>query len=174
MLHELIPEALNQEAFRPFGTYAELLTPFGEKLGAPPVEFFHDLLQQDMGACSTVSFSTCRIEPRQFVIDTLEHHSHTAETMMPLDNDVLVQLAPATPAGAEPELAKLRVFRVPKGTMFLLRPGVWHHGPFVVNDRPANLLVALPERTYANDTSTVTFPSEEQLRINPDPISKPS
>ena len=49
----------------------------------------------------------------------------------------------------------MQVFRVPMGTMVVLRPGVWHHAPFTVDDDPANVLIVLPERTYANDCLVV-------------------
>ena len=146
---------LSTEAFLPFGQYANLIDPMGEKIGAVPVEFYADIVQQDLGSTGIASFSTCRVEPRERVIDVTEMHSATGEGILPLDNDVLIHVAPASPTGAAIPLDKMQVFRVPMGTMVVLRPGVWHHAPFTVDDDPANVLIVLPERTYANDCLVV-------------------
>ncbi|MFP4157618.1 MAG: ureidoglycolate lyase [Opitutales bacterium] len=156
------PIPLSLADFSPFGVFANMLHPDSARLGMPPVEFYRDMVQQDLGLASIVSFSTCRIEQRDLRIDALECHSRTAEMMLPLDNDILIQLAPATPASVEPDLRQVKVFHVPRGTLFVMRPGVWHHGPFVTNHSPANILVALPERTYANDTVTFQIPDSLQ------------
>ncbi len=84
--------------------------------------------------------------------------------ILPLDNDVLIHVAPATPAAVVP-LDKVRVFRVPRGTMVTLRPGVWHHAPFTANNQPANVLIVLPERTYANDCVVVKLDEKDRIRI---------
>jgi ureidoglycolate lyase len=157
-------QELNLEQFQPFGVYANFLNPDAEKLGTPPLEFFRDRLQQDLGGVSIASYSTCRVEQRSKVIDVMEFHSRTAEVILPLDNDILVQVAPATADTSVP-LDRLCVFRVPLGTMVILRPGVWHHGPFTVNERPANILIALPERAYANDCVVVELSGEDKVAI---------
>ena len=42
-------EALTVESFLPFGFYADLVNPKTEKIGAAPIEFFRDMVQQDLG-----------------------------------------------------------------------------------------------------------------------------
>ena len=42
-------EELTLEAFLPFGSYANLIDPDAEKLGALPIEFFRDMVVQDLG-----------------------------------------------------------------------------------------------------------------------------
>jgi ureidoglycolate lyase len=158
-------EALSLEKFLAFGSYSSHLNPTGEKIGATPIEFFRDMVQQDLGKTSTASFSTCRVENRKWVIDVCEYHSGCAETLLPLDNDVLIHVAPATPDGERVPLDKIRVFRIPRGTLVVLRPGVWHHAPFTIDGKPANVLVVLPERTYANDCVVVELSAEEQVEI---------
>ena len=158
-------QALSPAAFRPFGAYARLIDPDAERFGEPPVEFFRDLLQLEAGAAGALSFSTCRVEPRERVIDISEYHSHAAEGMLPLDGDMLVHVAPATPPGEGVPVARIAVFRVPLGTLVALRPGVWHHAPFTLTDRPLNVLIALPERTYANDCVVVKLDKAEHVRI---------
>lgn len=156
---------LSLEGFLPFGTYANLVNPTAERFGTPPVEFYRDLLQQDLGSSVPVSFSVCRVEPRPPVIDVAEYHSRTGEGILPLDGDVLIHVGPATPTGAPPPVDRFQVFRVPRGTMVVLRAGVWHHAPFTTGDAPANVLIGLPERTYANDCVVVDLDEGQRLEI---------
>lgn len=158
-------EPLQVEAFLPFGFYANMINPKTEKLGTPPIEFFRDMVQMDMGGVAIPSFSICRVEKRDFVIDVTEYHMSTGEGIMPLDNDILIHVAPASPVKTPPPLDKIRVFRVPKGTMVVLRPGVWHHAPFTVNEKPSNVLIVLPERTYARDCAVVEIAKADQIQV---------
>lgn len=158
-------EALTREAFWPFGFYAQLIDPIGEKIGARPIEFFRDLAQLDLGGAGIASFSTCRVEPREPVIDVTEYHTATGEGILPLDRDIVIHVGPATPTGDPVPLQRFRAFRVPRGTVVVLRPGVWHHAPFATGDAPANVLIVLPERTYARDCVVVQIPEGERLRI---------
>lgn len=144
-------EELSIEAFLTFGFFALLTAPDSEHLGASPVCFFRDMLQMNISGGSAPSFSVCRVEKRPFEISTYEYHSLTGEGILPLDNDVLIHVVPTTRSANHLPVEKLRVFRVPKGTMVVLRPGVWHHAPFTLDDEPAHVLIVLPERTYAND-----------------------
>ena len=157
-------EELSVESFLPFGFYADLINSKTEKLGAPPIEFFRDMVQQDLGGASIVSFSSCRIEKREPVINVSEYHSKTTEGALPINNDIFMHVGPAS-AGTEVPLDKFRVFRVPMGTMVVLRPGVWHHGAFTANDRPVNILITLPERTYANDCVVVELDKSDYIKF---------
>lgn len=156
---------LTVEDFIPYGTYANLINPTSEKLGSPPIEFFRDMVQQNLGTSGSVSFSTCKVEKREMIIDTIEYHSYTSEGIMPIDNDILIHVAVATPNDRTQPSDKIVVFRIPKGTMVVLRPGVWHHAPFTVNDHPANVLIVLPERTYANDCELFDLSGEDRICI---------
>jgi ureidoglycolate lyase len=158
-------QELSFDAFAPFGTYAQLINPTGTKFGAPPIEFFRDALPLEQGGHNP-SFSTCRVLARALIIDVLEYHSRTGEGILPLDADVLVQVAPASSnaGGEHVPLEAVRVFRVPMGTMLAIRPGVWHHAPFVL-EGAANLLIVLPERTYANDCTVVPLEESQRLEI---------
>ena len=158
-------EKLSLEAYKPFGTYASLINPTDDKLGAPPVEFFRDQLQIDVNPNNSWSYSCCRVEKRENIIDILEYHSYCVEVVLPLDNDILLQVAPATGTTDELPLDKIRVFYVPKGTAITIKPGVWHWGPFTVNDNPANILINLPERTYANDCIVVNLTENGYISV---------
>jgi ureidoglycolate lyase len=158
-------QGLSAQAFLPFGYYAHLIDPKTERIGAPPVEFFRDMVQQDLGTATIASYSVCRVEHREPAIDVTEYHNHAAEGILPLDNDVLIHVGPATPPGEPPPLARFQAFRVPRGTMVVLRPGVWHHAPLTANREAANVLIVLPERTYANDCVVVELEESQRIRV---------
>lgn len=157
--------ALGVEAFLPFGSYAKLIDPVAERIGAPPIEFYRDMVQQDLGGPAAASFSVCHVQARPQVIDVTEYHTRTAEGILPLDGDVLIHVGPATPPTEPPPLDRFQVFRVPRGAMVVLRPGVWHHAPFSASGGPANVLIVLPERAYANDCVVVNLSESQRLQI---------
>ena len=156
---------LTVEDFLPYGTYANFIDPASEKLGSPPIEFFRDMVQQDLGTSGSVSFSTCHVKRRDMIVDVTEYHTHTAEGMLPIDNDILIHVAVATAADGCVPVDKICVFRIPKGTMVVIRPGVWHHAPFTANDQAANVLIVLPERTYANDCKVFDISEKDRIHI---------
>ena len=158
-------EELSPEKFLPFGFYHQMIDPAALKIGVAPIEFFRDMLQLDLGGASIASFGVCRVEPREPVINVTEYHSVTGEGVLALDNDVVFHVGPATPPDDAPPLDEIRVFRAPRGTLVVLRPGVWHHAPFTLNDAPANCLIVLPERTYANDCTVEELPESEWISI---------
>ncbi|MBF0244437.1 MAG: ureidoglycolate lyase [Planctomycetes bacterium] len=161
----VVVSELSLEAFRPFGQYAAMINPSETKLGQPPVEFFRDMLQQPVGSSGQLSFSTCRVETRKPVIDVSEYHMACAEGILPLDGDALIHVAPATPVGAPFPAENVMVFRVPQGTLVVLRPGVWHHAPFTCSKEPVNVLIILPERTYAIDCEVLELKGNKQIPI---------
>lgn len=159
-------EKLTHEAFRPFGSFVQMINPDTEVIGEKPVQFFRDMLTLDINNPSVqASFSICRVEERPRVVDVSEYHSCCAEGNLPLDADILIHVAPATPNGVVPH-DKIRIFRVPKGTFLTMRPGVWHHAPFVDGGaKAANVVIVLPERTYANDCVVVELKDAEKVKI---------
>ena len=159
-------EPLTLESFRPFGSFTDLLNPHGPHLGSPPLEFFRDGLMQHLGASTNLAHACCRVQPRPMIIDVLEYHSHTTEAMLGLDNDMIVQVGPATRPQDPLPLDQLRAFTAPRGTIITLLPGVWHHGPFSPNGSLLHILVCLPERTYANDCVVVELSDRERVRID--------
>ncbi len=156
-------QPLSIEKFHRYGSYAQMINPVTDATGPKdaPIVFFRDMVQADI--CDT-AFSVCRMEPRELIIDIGEFHNHTCEVAMPIDNDALVWVAPAG-AGGEVPVDQVEVFFVPKGTLFKVHPGVWHHAAFSANDKPVNVMIVLPERAYVNDCIGVPIPAAEQLRI---------
>lgn len=150
--------------FNVYGAFANMINPNCEKIGQEPIEFFRDMLQLDLGLSHAASFSVCRVQSRPTVIDVAEYHTACGEGILPLDGDVLIHVGPATAEDDMP-LDRFEVFRVPKGTMVTLRPGVWHHAPFAYKCRCVNTLIVLPERAYANDCDVFELVEDEQIEI---------
>ena len=155
---------LSQKNFAKYGVYANMINPNTEKIGAEPIEFFRDMVQLDLGVRAIASFSTCRVCERPPVVDVTEFHHSTGEGVLPLDADILIHVGPATPVGDVP-LERIEIFRVPRGTFVSLHPGVWHHAPFAHNADVANVLIVLPERTYAVDCHVTEIPEEERIKF---------
>jgi ureidoglycolate lyase len=164
-MREVSIQELTQESFKKYGSFENMINPKTEKFGTPPCEFYRDMLQQNLGENSQVSFSVCRVENVPLEIETVEYHSFTAEGIFPIDNDVLIHLAPASPEDGTVPAEELEVFRVPKGTMVVLRPGVWHYAPFITDGDCANVIIILPERTYANDCEVYTLSEKVKIKV---------
>jgi ureidoglycolate lyase len=168
-MRELRYRRLDPAAFAIYGSYAAMIEPdaagrAAPKLGQPPIEFFRDLVQSGMGTDTIVSFGVCRVSRRPPVIDISEYHNASCEALMPIDGDVLVHVAPAVAEDRFPA-EQAEVFMVPKGTMIVLRPGVWHHGPFALGSERVSCLVGIPERLYARDCHFAPVPPEDQIRV---------
>jgi ureidoglycolate hydrolase len=155
---------LTLENFNKFGSFVNMINPDAVKIEALPVEFFRDLIGQNLGRDTRVSFSTCRVTKRPFVVKELEFRTFCQEGILPLDGGILLSLAPATANGDLP-WDRIEAFWVSKGTMVTLRPGVWHCGPYAYQADSVNVLIALPERTYANDCRIVSIPANQQSEI---------
>ena len=159
-------QKLTRENFHKFGSYAMLIDPLDSPATGPkdaPIAFFRDMVQQDLGG-AVPSFSTCRMQYRPMVVADAEYHNYTSEVAMPLDQDAVVWCAPAG-AGDELPLDDVEAFLVPEGCVLMLRPGVWHHAAFAVEQRPLNVMIVLPERAYATDCCCFSLPAEKQFEL---------
>jgi ureidoglycolate lyase len=157
---EVKVKELTTEAFKPYGSYANMVKPTGPKMGG----FHPDMAVMTLGQANEAAFSVTQVQKKEKIIDAMECHNHTGEGILPLDGDVLVHVAPASRTDKVP-MDQVEVFRVPKGTLLTLRPGVWHCAPFAENADVVNILVVLPERTYANDIYFYMVPKDDQIRI---------
>ena len=159
-------QKLTRENFHKYGTYAALIDPLDQVATGPkdaPLAFFRDMLQEDFGG-AVPSFSTCRIMPRPLVVTDAEFHNFTGEVAMPLDQDAIVWLAPATASDQFPA-DEVEAFLVPKGTMISIRPGVWHHGAYATENKPLNVMIVLPERAYLNDCCCMSVAADQQIAL---------
>ena len=157
-------QELSLERFGRYGCYANMINPDAAKLGAEPLEFFRDMVPLELGNSGTPMFSICRVCKRPGIIDATEYHSFCSEGNLPLDSDIVIHVGIATPNDIVP-LDEFEVFRVPRGTFFTVRPGVWHHAPFAYGNDVANTVVVLPERTYANDCEVYEIPVADRIEI---------
>lgn len=156
---------LTHKEFKCFGFFENLRTPQSYHFGDTPIKFYRDMIGLNLGLATTASFSVCQVSKRPLIIDKIEFHSKTSEGILPLDADILIHVGPATGIGDAP-LDQIEVFRVPQGTMVVLKQGVWHHAPFAYNTDKANVLIVLPERTYAIDCAAIKIEQKNRIEIN--------
>jgi ureidoglycolate lyase len=155
---------LDRDSFDVYGSYQYMINPGTEKIGEEPIEFFRDMVQLNLGSVSSASISVCRVQKRPFVINMVEYHDGSSEGILPLDGDIIIHVAPATPPDKIP-LDRFEAFRVPAGTFVALRAGVWHHAPYALGSDAVDVLIVLPERAYALDCAALKIPEKEQIEI---------
>jgi ureidoglycolate lyase len=164
-MREIKARELTMEGFAPYGTFANMIDPPEAVEGRGPVAFIPDMAQLNLGQTGIASFSVCRVLKRPNVVDTVEMHRSCGEGILPLDADILIHVGRPTFNGMVP-LDTLEAFRVPKGTFVALRRGVWHFAPYALNGDVANVVIVLPERTYADDCYVYPMPEDKQVKIN--------
>lgn len=155
---------LTKDSFEKYGAYASVLEPSGEFFGEEPVVFYRDMIQQNLGSASQASYSTCVVDRRDKIITNAEVHDYCHETIICLDGDYLMHVAPAT---SEKELPydKVEVFLIPKGTLVNVKAGVWHQAGFPYQCDRVHILCVLPERTYQSDCFCFDIPQENQIAV---------
>ena len=154
-------EELDVQSFKPFGRFRDLLDPKGSDLGSGAIHFYPDLLHHYWTGVDPLGISICQVYDRPKVVDITEIHADTQEGILPLDADILIHV------GEPGNFAKVRVFRVPRGTCVVLNRGVWHHAPFLLDpaDVVANVLILLPVETYRKDCRPIELLPDNQVRI---------
>ena len=157
-------QKLGYENFNKYGTFHNMINPDTEILASGNVEFHRDITKVTLGMCTQPSFSVTHIKKRPMIVEKLEYHDRTGEAFMPLDGDIVIHLAPASKPADIP-YNKLEAFLVPQGTLITINPGVWHQAPYAADQEEVNVLVVLPERTYANDCKLVILEEEKQLLL---------
>ena len=161
-MREIKAEKLSLQSYHPFGEFADLLEPEGEFIGSGEVLFYRDMVSVYTSSVMT-AFSIVQTANREMIPVEAEQHKAGTEILLPLDDDIVIFVAPASdgyyPAGKE------KAFIVPKGTMVTIKPGVWHKAPFPVNKEKANTLVILPEREYALDCIVEKIGEDQRFRV---------
>lgn len=147
---------LTQEGFAPFGSFASLTPPQSEPLvDGELIKFWPCCATMNLGpmANGQVDFGICQVAWRPLVVDVTEYHSYTMEGILPLDGDVYIHVAEPTADGSPPDdTEKFQIFRVPQGTMVVLKAGVWHHAPHATEEGAVvNTMIVLAPRTFIND-----------------------
>jgi ureidoglycolate lyase len=155
------PKALEREYFRIFGDFEDLLC-LADRWGRGEAGFFPDFLQFDNNG-KTPSVSVTRVAGKPAWVQNVEIHHRTCEGLLPLDGDVFIF---AAPPHWFVDLQKIEWFRIPRGTMVKLKAGVLHGAPVSATGDPVNVLILLPERTYANDCEFIELEKERYLPLD--------
>lgn len=155
-------QPLTQEEFSPFGQFYAYDKPQGYALCGALHQFFPDRLTAD--STHRVGYSPIVVKkPEKMVITQQEYHTTTWEMILPLDDDMILHVAPAS-AGT-PVTQHAKAFLVPKHTLVKLNAAVWHLAPLPASREALTAMIILPECTYANDCTVVDLPEDQQFEI---------
>lgn len=155
-------QPLTRDAFAPFGEFYDMKTPDGYPLCGAIHKFYPDRLTT---ACvGRLAFSPLVVQkPESMLITQQEYHTTAEELIFPLDDDIILHVAPASGGAIVTEHAK--AFLVPKNTLVKLKTAIWHLAPLPATKDQVTALIILPECTYQNDCTVVDLPADEQFEI---------
>lgn len=155
-------EKLTHEAFAPFGTFYDMTNPEGYALTGPLHSFYPDRIWDAYP--NHVGFSPIAVrKPEKYIVDTVEYHTTTTEIIMPLDDDMILHVAPASAGTPVTDLT--HAFRVPAHTMVQLKAAIWHLCPLPAEKDVIHCVIVLPECTYANDCTVVSLTEDQKFEI---------
>lgn len=155
-------EELTCESFAPFGVFYKISEPQGYSLEGELHRFFPDRICESY--FHRIGFSPILVKkPKLMKVEAVEYHTTTPEIILPLNDDMILHVAPASAGKPVPELT--HAFRVPKFTMVKINTAVWHLCPLPAKEEELQALIVLPECTYQNDCTVVELKTEEQFEI---------
>lgn len=96
-------------------------------------------------------------------VKAVEYHTTTPEMILPLNDDMIIHVAPAS--GGTPVTGLTEAFVIPRGTLVKINTAVWHLAPLPVHEEELHAMIILPECTYANDCTVVELKEEEWFEI---------
>lgn len=153
---------ISNENFAPFGHFYKMDDPKGYALCGEIHQFFPDRLTAD--SQHRVGYSPIVVmRPERMVITQQEYHTTTWEMILPLDDDMILHVSPASAGTPVTEYAQ--AFIVPKHTLVKMNAAIWHLAPLPANKDQLAAMIILPECTYANDCTVVDLPSVQQFEI---------
>lgn len=161
-MREIKSQKLDREAFRPYGDYIDLLHVKQMEQREEDNIFVPDLVELHLDGRMPASICVARVSECERVVSVLEYHQFTCEGILPLDGDIDIFVGPSS-FRVDPETVE--AFRVPRGTIVRLNPGVLHGRQFVVDTPAVNVLILLPERTFGNDCTFTRLEEKDQIRI---------
>jgi ureidoglycolate lyase len=124
--------------------------------------FFPDRLVADSN--HRVGYSPILVKkPEKMIITQQEYHTTTWEMILPLNDDMILHVAPASAGTPVTEHAK--AFLVPKHTLVKMNTAIWHLAPLPAKEAELAAMIILPECTYANDCTVVDLTPEQQFEI---------
>ncbi|MGC4018733.1 MAG: DUF4867 family protein [Muricomes sp.] len=155
-------EELTHESFAPFGSFYCMTDPAGHSLNGEIHRFFPDRLTESYN--TRIGFSSILVKkPEEMIIEQVEYHTTTPEIILPLNDDMILHVAPAS-AGV-PVTSLTKAFLVPKGVMVKVNTAIWHLAPLPANESELQALIILPECTYVNDCTVVKLKEDEKFQI---------
>ena len=155
-------QPLTHESFAPFGEFYNMASPDGYPLCGEIHTFYPDRLTTFCKG--RLAFSPLVVKkPKAMIITQQEYHTTTEELIFPLDDDVIIHVAPASGGTVVTDHAK--AFLVPKNTLVKLKAAIWHLAPLPATKDQTTVLIILPECTYANDCPVVDLTPDEQFEI---------
>ena len=161
-MRQIKVQPLTHEAFAPFGQFYNYDKPQGYALCGELHQFFPDRLTADSN--HRVGYSPILVKkPEKMIITQQEYHTTTWEMIMPLNDDMILHVAPASAGTPVTELAQ--AFLVPKHTLVKMNAAIWHLAPLPANEEQLAAPIILPECTYANDCTVVDLTAEQQFEI---------
>ncbi len=157
------PQPLSKKAFAPYGEYYSIQKPDGYALQGEIHRFFPDRVLANISRAN-VGFSPILVKkPAQMLIKQVEYHTTTCELIMPLNDDMILHVAP--PSAGKPVPEETVAFIVPKHTLIKMNACVWHLAPLPKTKEELAALIVLPECTYMNDCTVVDLTADEQFVI---------
>ena len=161
-MHTIKAVPISHEGFAPFGQFYKIEAPEGYALCGELHRFFPDRLVAD--SQHRVGYSPILVKkPEKMIITQQEYHTTTWEMIMPLNDDMILHVAPASAGTPVPELAQ--AFIVPKGTLVKMNAAIWHLAPLPASKEELSAMIILPECTYANDCTVVDLAPEQYFEI---------
>lgn len=155
-------QPLSHEAFAPYGRFYAMADPKGYALCGELHQFYPDRLSAD--CIHRVGYSPIAVKkPEKMIITQQEYHTTTWEMIMPLNDDMILHVAPAS-AGT-PVTDLVEAFLVPKNTLIMMNAAIWHLAPLPANAEELLAMIILPECTYANDCTVVDLAEDQQFEI---------
>lgn len=146
----LEPEPLTDSAWAPFGWIPV------DDTDPRDATFTYEFLWGDVHV-NLISHAADEIEhtERGAVCTVMYRHDTHTQTLMPLNVDTVVAVAPAEVDFSEPaHLESVRAFRLRPLQCFALHRGTWHWGPFPVGGESVRMFNVQGKR-YAQDNVSV-------------------
>lgn len=161
-MRQIKVQPLTHEAFAPFGQFYSMEQPEGYALCGELHRFFPDRINAD--SIHRVGYSPILVKkPAKMVITQQEYHTTTWEMILPMNDDMILHVAPASAGTPVTDMAK--AFLVPKHTLVKMNACIWHLAPLPANADELAAMIILPECTYANDCTVVDLTPEQQFEI---------
>ncbi len=151
------------DAISPYGEVAEIegRTP---AFDSDVFSFWNDLSVGDISA-GEVSFGMVWTKPGSLSAPMLERHMKTTETIVPLDEDIVLVLAEPSD-GETPDLNTLNAFRIRKGTAITLKKGTWHYVPLIPAQKEGRTLIVFRRGTPDDDLQVHEVLEKDNVKIN--------